>query len=241
MIVSVSIIIPTLNEEKYLPKLLESIKNQTVQPQEVIVSDSDSKDKTVEIAKKFKCNIVEEKSLEGSPAKGRNMGAGAATQKLLLFLDSDVVLPANFLEAALKEIEEKKLDAASCFIIPSSQKIIYRIGSALVNYFFLLASVFSPHAGGYCIFIKKELHEKIHGFDESLILGEDHDCVKRASKFGKFGYIRNTKIQLSMRRLEEDGLLTTMGKYSFSELQTLIFGKQKLKSLGIEFGKHHKV
>ena len=48
-----SIIIPTLNEEKFLPKLLESLTTQTVKDFEVIVVDGQSKDKTVAVAKRF--------------------------------------------------------------------------------------------------------------------------------------------------------------------------------------------
>lgn len=240
MVTPISIIIATLNEEKYLPILLDSIKNQTLQPHEVIVADALSDDKTVEIAKKFGCKVALEKPPRVGPAKGRNAGAELATQEFLLFLDSDVKLPPNFLEIALKEMEERYFDIAACFITPLSTKLIYRIGSVLTNYYFLLSSFITPHAGGYCIFSKKEIHKKIHGFDESLILGEDHDYVNRASKVGKFGFIKNVKIQVSVRRLKEEGIAKTCSKYALSELQTLIFGKQKIRSFGIEFGKHHK-
>jgi len=235
-----SIIIPTLNEEKYLPKLLDSIKKQSLKPHEIIVADALSKDKTREVAETFGCKIVEEKPPCTGPGKGRNSGAKVATQKFLLFLDSDVILSPNFLEIALKEISEKKLDIASCFVIPLSTSLIYKIGSFLMNFYFLFISALSPHAGGYCIFIRKEIHDKIRGFDESLILGEDHDYVERASKSGKFGFIKSVKIQISVRRLMEEGAIKTSCKYLLSELQTLIFGKQKTKSFGIEFGKHHK-
>lgn len=240
MIAPLSVIIATLNEEKYLPILLASINNSALKPQEIIVSDAHSEDKTIEIAKAFGCAVAREKPPRSGPAKGRNTGEKLATQKLLLFLDSDVVLPKDFLEIALLEMKEKKLDIATCFITPLSTNPIYKIGCFLTNYYFLLNSIFSPHAGGYCIFTRKEIHEKIHGFDETLILGEDHDYVKRASKFGKFGYIRNAKIQVSIRRFEEEGLMKTTSKYLLSGFQILLFGKQKLKSFGIEFGNHHK-
>jgi len=202
----VSIIIPTLNEEKYLPVLLQSIKDQTLGPFEVIVSDSLSKDNTKSVAKTFGCKINEVEP-PISPAKGRNTGEKIATQEILLFLDSDVKLFPDFLEIAMKEMEEKKLDVATCFVVPSSKSLAYKIGSFMLNYYFLLISPLSPHAGGYCIFIKRALHEKINGFDESLALGEDHDYVKRASKLGKFGIMKNAKIQISTRRFEEEGFL----------------------------------
>ena len=240
MVAPISIVIPTFNEGKYLPLLLTSIRNQTLQPHEIIVSDALSEDKTREIAESCGCKVVIEKPPRIGPARGRNAGEKIATQKYLLFLDSDVILPPNFLEVALKEIRGKNLDVATCFITPLSTGLIYKIGSALTNYYFLLSSIISPHAGGYCIFIRKEIHEKIHGFDETLVLGEDHDYVKRASKFGKFGFLRSVKVQVSIRRFKEEGILKTTSKYLLSGFQTLLFGKQKIKSFGIEFGKHHK-
>jgi glycosyltransferase involved in cell wall biosynthesis len=238
MTAPLSIIIATLNEEKYLPLLINSINNQTVKPYEIIVSDALSEDKTREVAASLGCKVVKETPPRCGPAKGRNTGEKAATQKMLLFLDSDVILPPNFLEVALKEMEDKKLDIATCFISPISSNPIYKIGTFFTNYLFLLASLRSPHAGGYCIFVRKEIYEKIHGFDETLILGEDHDFVSRASKFGKFGFIKNIKINLSIRRLEEEGVIKTIFKYLLSEFQTLVFGKQKIKSFGIKFGEH---
>lgn len=92
-----SIIIPTLNEEKFLPRLLDSIKKQDSKDYEIIVADAGSKDATVEIAKKYRCKIVQ----GGLPAKGRNEGAKIAQGDLLLFLDADVQLPSDFLKNSL--------------------------------------------------------------------------------------------------------------------------------------------
>ncbi|MEN6592532.1 MAG: glycosyltransferase family A protein, partial [Methanobacterium sp.] len=55
----ISIIIPTYNEEEYLPYLLESIKRQDFTDYEVIVADAHSTDKTREIAKSFGAKIVD--------------------------------------------------------------------------------------------------------------------------------------------------------------------------------------
>ena len=54
-----SIIIPTYNEEEYLPVLLESIKQQDFSDYEIIVADADSKDNTVKIAEEYGCIVVE--------------------------------------------------------------------------------------------------------------------------------------------------------------------------------------
>ena len=89
-----SIIIPTKNEEYYLPKLLESIKRQDYKNYEIIVADAGSKDKTRDVARKSGCKVVK----GGLPSIGRNNGAKYAKGELLLFLDADTVLPENFLK-----------------------------------------------------------------------------------------------------------------------------------------------
>ncbi len=76
-----SIIIPTLNEENYLPLLLESIKKQNFNDYEIIVADAGSTDKTLEIAKNYGCITM----AGGLPAKGKNEGAGMAKGDLLFF------------------------------------------------------------------------------------------------------------------------------------------------------------
>src|SRR3989344_2012771 len=114
MIEDVSIIIPTFNEEHYLPKLLASIKRQTLKPKEIIVSDAYSSDKTREIAESFGARVVN----GGLPAKARNEGAKVAVGQTLLFLDADVVLPKEFLEKCNKEISIRRLSIAAAYIIP---------------------------------------------------------------------------------------------------------------------------
>ena len=83
---NVSVIIPTLNEEKILPHLLDDFRNQTAKDFEVIVADAGSGDKTVEVAKAYKAQLVK----GGLPAVGRNNGAKIARGEFLFFLDADV-------------------------------------------------------------------------------------------------------------------------------------------------------
>ena len=105
----ISIIIPTYNEEEYLPKLLESIKNQEFQDYEVIVADANSNDKTKGNRRDpYGCKVVD----GGIPAIGRNRGVNVAQGEYLLFLDSDVILTAGYLETALNEFIDNELGIA---------------------------------------------------------------------------------------------------------------------------------
>jgi len=128
-----SIIIPALNEEKYLPLLLKEIKKQNFAGDlEIIVADASSEDKTVEIAKNYGCKIVQ----GGLPARGRNEGAKIAQGDIFLFMDADnIYLPENFLKNLLKEFEKRKLDIASFPIYPNGNgfdKFAYKIYNSFV-------------------------------------------------------------------------------------------------------------
>jgi glycosyltransferase involved in cell wall biosynthesis len=113
-----SIIIPALNEENYLPRLLDCLKKQSFKNYEIIVADADSRDKTREVAQTFGCKIVK----GGLPAKGRNEGTKIARGDIILFLDADALLPEDFLEKTLKEFKERNLDIASFVLNPISEK-----------------------------------------------------------------------------------------------------------------------
>src|ERR1035437_1336418 len=100
MINELSIIIPTLNEEKYLARTLQTIVEQDYQGKlEVIVVDGQSTDNTLKTADSFKRKIKDFAMI--SAIKGishqRNIGATKAKYKFLLFLYADTYLPNNFL------------------------------------------------------------------------------------------------------------------------------------------------
>ena len=218
-----SIIISTLNEENYLPLLLESIKKQNFDGYEIIVADAGSKDRTVEIAKDYGCKIVP----GGLPAKGRNQGARFAQGDLLLFLDADVILPENSLEKLLREFEDRNLKVAGSFLQSQSEnKIVRFFYHFMYNWPILFLEQVLPHASGF-ILIKKDLHQKIRGFNEEMKLAEDHCYVREASKLGKFGILKSITTFVSPRRFEQDGWLKTSLKFLLCELYITFLGPVK--------------
>ncbi len=216
----ISIIIPTLNEEEHLPFLLESLKEQTFNDFEVIISDADSKDDTRKIAEDWGCKVVE----GGLPAKGRNNGAKAAKGEILFFLDADVVLPKDFLEEAVKEFKKRKLVVAGCYVQPLSDKDVDNLIYGTANLYFKFAQFLFPQAAGHCIIAKKKVHKKIGGFNEKIKVAEDLDYVKRAAKEGKFRYLENVKIPVLMRRLDREGRMNMAVKYALIGLYFSFFG-----------------
>jgi len=216
-----SIIIPALNEEKYVGALLESIKKQPFTPYEVILADAGSTDKTKEIAANYGAKVVQ----GGMPGPGRNSGAKNAQGDFLLFLDADVVLPDNFLQNAFSEIEENFYDLATCAIEPDSglgiDKAIYHSFSLYMR----LNSLTNPVAAGSCIFITRRLFERIGGFDSKVTLAEDFDLVKRASHFRPLHILKSVNVIVSVRRLEKEGRITFVKKALVVGLYRTLFGE----------------
>lgn len=231
-----SIVIPTKNEEEYLPKLLESIKHQTVQPTEIIVADAQSTDKTPEIARSYGAKVVE----GGMPSVGRNLGAKHATGDLILFLDADVELrDPTFLEKSIKEFNNRRLGLATCDVFPLSDAYIdHFLHKAYNKYVRAWGSLF-PHAPGFCMLVKREGHNKIMGFDESVVFCEDHDYARRFKRVGRFGLLKSTKIPVSIRRLDRDGRLKIAIKYLLAELHLAFVGPIRSNKFNYTFG-HNK-
>jgi len=231
-----SIIIPTLNEEEYLPLLLESIKKQDFKDYEIIIADAGSKDRTVEIAKKYDCKIVP----GGLPAKGRNEGAKIAKGNMFLFLDAEAVLPERFLKRVLLEFKERKLGIASCGLEPITKNKAYKILSDILYNWpvRLLENVF-PYTSNF-ILVRKEVHEKIQGFDQGITLAEDHAYGRKAAKIAKFGFLKLSKLTLLPRRFEHEGWLTISAKYYFCNLYNIFFGNVRSNIFRYDLKKRKK-
>jgi glycosyltransferase involved in cell wall biosynthesis len=227
-----SVIIPTLNEENYLPLLLDSLSQQTYRNFEIIVADAGSKDRTAKIAADAGCLVVD----GGMPGVGRNNGARAARGEWLLFLDSDVILPPHFLQAVMDGVQSRRLDVATCAVQPLNARRSDKVLHGVVNAYFKATQKFWPHAPGFCIIARKEVHDAIKGFDEKIKFAEDQDYVLKASKIGRFAYIRKVKIPVSIRRLEKDGRFVTILKYLLAEVHLIFIGPIKSDIFNYKFG-----
>lgn len=231
-----SIIIPTYNEEEYLPVLLESIKEQDFDNYEIIVADANSTDRTREIAAEYGCQVVD----GGLPAVGRNNGAKVATGEILLFLDSDLKLTEDYLAKVLYEFRMERLGIAITQMLPISNKVEDKLFHDFANYFMISVENIKPHgAGCYGIIAKRELHEKCGGFDESLTFGEDTDYIERLAKEEPFKVLRNAKIGVSTRRLEEEGLTTLIQQYGKSTINDFLGKRTDADELNYDF-EHRK-
>jgi len=219
---TVSVIIPTLQEENYIEKTLSNLQ-KVKPPIEVIVVDGDSCDKTVEIARRFTDKVY---SLnKRGISKGRNYGAKHASGDILVFLDTDVVFPLDFVGKTQKAFEDTTVVGATCNIMPSQ----FRLDTTLFFYFYnMLIRVLTkvkPHSRGEFFAARKRAFVCANGFDESMPCLEDHDLANRLSKLGRFVFISDLTVYESLRRFRKLGFWRVMGTWFTDYVSLILRGK----------------
>jgi uncharacterized protein (TIGR00661 family) len=117
-----------------------------------------------------------------------------------------------------------------------SNKVEDKIFHDFANYFMIGVEKIKPHgAGCYGIIAKKYLHDECGGFDESLTFGEDTDYIERLAKKEPFRVLRNAKIGVSTRRLEEEGLTTLIQQYGKSTVNDFLGKRTDADELNYNF------
>jgi len=236
-----SVIIPTLNEEKFLPKLLDDLKRQKRQNFEIIIVDSQSEDRTKEEAEKFKTLplffIIHQRQ---NISVQRNYGAKKAKGQYLLFLDADSRINTYFTNKLEDIICKKK----GLFFVPSlktdnpktePQQIVDIINLA----FQISQNIGRPFALGAGIIIEKKYFFTIGGFDEKLEFGEDYDLAIRSYNWGvRAKFLNEVKLTYSLRRIRKEGKLKAYYIFFLSTLQYLLKGKTERKMFKYEMGGH---
>jgi len=237
----VSIVVITLNEEKRISRLMEELSVQTHQEFEVIVVDSNSEDNTRGVAQAYESalpKLTVHHMKNRGVSLGRNTGASLAQYNRILFLDADVSLPRNFLAKALYELEEKKLEVAGVYMSSKGLPLVHKFGYGLFNAGLFTTQFFFPTAIGACIFSTKRAHDEIGGFDEEIVLCEDCDYVKRASKTWRFRFL-NMTFGFDPRCLDQDGVVKTGSTYLKANVRRFFKGEMRNNEMNYKFG-HYK-
>jgi hypothetical protein len=131
-------------------------------------------------------------------------------------------------------LKNKKVVGWTCTIYgftPSwKEQIIYNMSNNLID--FLTNYVKKPHAPGIVIAVKKQIFDKVGGFDENLKVMEDHDFAMKSGKFGTFKFSKETCVYTSTRRMNKWGGLGLIKKYSKIYLKYFINKKNFEKDIG---------
>ncbi|MBI2476276.1 MAG: glycosyltransferase [Candidatus Taylorbacteria bacterium] len=229
----ISVIIPTLNEERFLEATLRNLHRCKKHSLEIIISDGRSTDSTVLIAKKYadKVLIYHGKKRQ-TIAAGRNLGAAEARGEYLVFLDADVIIPepdAFFSRMLANFSSRQNLVAANCFlkILPDRETLTDRIFSTIFNYLFMAQNNFLPigAAGGEFQMIKREPFKAVGGFRENLAAGEDFELFRRLRKLGQTRTVPSLTVYHTGRRAHQLGWWRLMLTWFRDTVWLLLFGR----------------
>jgi len=225
-----SVVIPTLNEEYFLPRLLKDLYKQKEKNFEIVIVDSFSKDKTKEIACSFKksLNLQLVQIKEKNVATQRNYGAKLSQGDYLIFFDADVRINSSFTKKAKKIITKKKGLVFLPYIFPDREykqyQPLFDLVNLLVEWSQGLPKRFS--LGGTMI-VERAFFKLIGGFNKKLYLAEDHELIQRASNWGiRTKMIKEIKTRVSLRRMKKEGHLKFFYKYFVASAHRLLYSEE---------------
>ena len=220
-----TIVIPTLNEEKYLPLLLQDLASQTNQDFEVIVVDAHSEDKTVEEAEKFK-NKIDLKIMsteQRNVSVQRNLGGNAARFPWIIFMDADNRLPDYFLDGIRYQLARKKeTDLFTTLVKTEGKEPVDIATQHILNVVLEVhSSTKRPQGFGAMIGCRKSLFNE-HSFDTKTKYSEDslfiQTCVAHKHTYTIF---HQPRYVVSLRRLKKEGTLKTIRQMALIQLAFL--------------------
>lgn len=188
-----SIIIPVFNRSEELEELLETIATQRFRDFEVVVVEDGSQQPCEHVVDKFKSKfpikyVVQENK---GPGPARNTGAENAIGRWLIFLDSDCMLPADYLDLVSCETDCEDFD---CFGGPDKPHPSFNIKQKAIGY--AMSSVLTTggirgakenldifYPRSYNLGVRKSVFKVLEGFSE-MRFGEDLDFSMRLLKKG---------------------------------------------------------
>ncbi len=192
---SISVIIPTYNAQKYLLKLLNNLSNQTIDF-ELIIIDSSSSDNTLEIAKEYADKIIKIPKAEFDHGGTRTKAIKEASGNIVIFLTQDALPATNdALERLIKPLEQDEVVASYGRQLANDNATLFAKHLREFNYkdisyvrsfsdakeFGIKTAFFSDSFSAY----KKEAIESVGYFKEGTIFGEDMHLVARLLLDGK--------------------------------------------------------
>lgn len=218
----VSVIIPNYNYAKYIAKTIDSVLAQTYENIEIIVVDDGSKDKSIEVLKKYgeKITIIEQKNQGVSLA--RNNGAEKSTGEYIAFLDADDIwLPEKLERQMQKFFEDEEIGLVHCSMtyIDPNDEVCGQINEGMegnVAHEFLRFTKGVVIGAGSTGIVPRKVFEEIGGFDHRLSTAADWDFSYRIATKYKIGFIRqplvlyrlhNSNMHSNIKLMEHDMML----------------------------------
>lgn len=235
-----SIVIPTLREERFIGRTLENLKSLEIQHQ-IIITDGGSTDQTLEIARQYTDNIVVWTHPQRQTfGQAKNAGAAIATGEFLVFIDADVIIPSpqEFFEEILRVFDaNKKLVAMTVPLKPYAENHSWvdAFFCAPLNWFYVISNnIFhSGNSSGEFQMIHREAFRRIGGYAEHLAAGEDNEVFRHLAQHGRTMSHWRLCVRHSLRRPHKLGWLRTYGIWLKNGLSVAIRGKAAYKEWSV--------
>ena len=196
---SLSVIVPTLNEEKQLPALLDRLKQCC--PHEIIVVDGGSRDRTVEIAEQAGVRVI---SVARGRASQMNLAAAMATGEFLLFLHADTLPPPDYTQVITRVLQSPTTSAGAFRFELSGNLPGTFLIEALVN---LRCRLRGTPYGDQGLFVRRRIFQHIGRFPDWPVL-EDLHMVRLLKRLGPVRTAPQAA-RTSARRWEKGGTILT--------------------------------
>lgn len=221
----ISVIIPTWNEEKYLPRCLSSLVNQSRKESfEIVVVDGGSTDRTVEVARKYADKVLVEPGQRVGAS--RNIGAQEAEGEIFAFIDADTIASVDWLEEVSRSFGEypdavgvtgptlpyggTKLDQLAYHVATGwAQRLSFKIGL--------------PHVAGFNCAYRKSAFWEAGGFDEDRELSEDVMLGLKIRHQGRIIFNPDMAAYTSLRRIKKYGYPYLTTYYMINGVMMLLF------------------
>jgi glycosyltransferase involved in cell wall biosynthesis len=181
-----SVIIPAHNEEAVIWDCIENCLNKDMKPFEIIVVNDGSINGTLKIMQAYeaqgKIRIVN-LAKGHSAAFSRNRGAEMATGDILLFIDADMMITTdNYVERILKAFENPKVVGGQLEGTAEYKTFLQKCQHVRTA---LTVNKMGRRGVIYLNVIRKEVFEKIGGYDEGIFYYEDREIVRKAREYGE--------------------------------------------------------
>lgn len=218
----VSVVVPTLNESRYLSDLIQSLRHQTYRHFEIIAVDQ-STDSTPDICRRAGWVVIPQRT--PGIASARAEGFSKAKGEIIASTDADTQLPPRWLEHIVEDLTSPPTVCAygPAFFPPRPP---YRFPNFIEVFFLKLNRLIGrDHILGMNFAVKKSAYLKIGGFNPRLTTAEDVDLGYRLRHVGKIAYDPRLQVTTSPRRYDKYGPLKFLAHHGKNYFSLLFLGK----------------